>query len=201
MGGPDEPGDAELLRRYVAGDVASFAALVHRHGDRLWALALRTLGDATEAEDAVQDALVAAMRAAAGFRGEAAVTTWLHRICVNCCVDRLRRRARRPAVPLDEASPPAQPDPTGASDVALDVAAALSLLPDEQRLAVVLVDVEGWAVADVAATLGVPIGTVKSRCARGRVRLAGLLGHLRPDRNVARVPAVQGAEEVVPDAR
>ena len=89
-----------------------------RHRDRLWAVALRTLGDPEDAADALQDALISAFRAAGGFRGEAAVTTWLHRIVVNACLDRMRRRKARPTVPLPEeegASPPTRATGLGES--------------------------------------------------------------------------------------
>lgn len=175
MGG--SAADAELLARHVAGDPAAFGELVHRHRDRLWAVAIRTLGNPQDAEDAVQEALVSAFRAAASFRGDSAVTTWLHRVVVNACLDRLRRSAARPALPLDEARAPLV-DPGPAQDTALDVEAALAALPAEQRMAVVLVHVQGYPVAEAASLMGVPAGTVKSRCARGRARLAVLLGHL-----------------------
>ena len=92
---PDEgsPTDHELLRRHVAGDAEAFGELFRRHRDRLWAVALRTVCDPDEAADALQDAMVSAFRRAADFRGESAVTTWLHRIVVNASLDRLRRRA------------------------------------------------------------------------------------------------------------
>src|ERR1700750_273957 len=97
---PDEgaPADHELLRRHVAGDADAFGELFRRHRDRLWAVALRTVCDPDEAADALQDAMVSAFRRAADFRGESAVTTWLHRIVVNASLDRLRRRAARPAL-------------------------------------------------------------------------------------------------------
>src|SRR3954467_3540028 len=88
--------DADLLRAHGAGEPGAFAELVRRHRDRLWAVALRTIGDREEAADAVQDALLAAHRNAARFRGESAVTTWLHRIVVNACLDRIRRRHAHP---------------------------------------------------------------------------------------------------------
>ena len=91
-----EPSDAELLRRHVTGDADAFGQLFLRHRDRLWAVALRTMGDADEAADALQDAMISAFRRAADFRGDSAVTTWLHRIVVNACLDRMRRRAARP---------------------------------------------------------------------------------------------------------
>lgn len=180
MGAAEPPSDAELLRRHVAGDADAFPELVRRHQDRLWSVAVRTLADAAEAEDALQDALLSALRAAAGFRGDAQVSTWLHRIVVNASLDRMRRRQARPTVPLaDDAHAPAPRDAIAERELRLDVHAALRRIPDEQRAAVVLVDMEGWPVAAVADTLGVPVGTVKSRCARGRARLAELLGYVR----------------------
>ncbi|MEU8253365.1 RNA polymerase sigma factor SigM [Micromonospora inaquosa] len=181
--------DLELLRAHVAGDGDAFAELFHRHRDRLWAVALRTLGDREEAADALQDALLSAHRAAARFRGDSAVTTWLHRIVVNACLDRIRRRQAHPTVPLPDGNRAEDGSGTGRlepaapatdHDTVLVVREALAALPVEQRAALVLVDVQGYSVAEVARILGVAEGTVKSRCARGRARLAVLLGHLRP---------------------
>jgi RNA polymerase sigma-70 factor, ECF subfamily len=189
--------DKELLSRHVSGDSNAFAELVQRHRDRMWAVALRTLGDQEEAADAVQDALLSAYRAAARFRGDAAVTTWLHRIVVNACLDRVRRRTVRPVVPMgDDATldsvAPKNSDPTAAHEVSLDVSEALQRIPFEQRAALVLVDMMGYAVEEAAKVLEVPPGTIKSRCARGRARLAPLLGHLR---NQRRASGVESAEE------
>ncbi|SCE81094.1 RNA polymerase sigma factor SigM [Micromonospora chokoriensis] len=181
--------DLELLRAHVDGDPHAFAELFRRHRDRLWAVALRTLGDREEAADALQDALLSAHRAAARFRGDSAVTTWLHRIVVNACLDRIRRRQAHPTVPLpdgnraEDGSGAGGPEPAAPApdhDTALVVREALAALPLEQRAALVLVDVQGYPVAEVARILDVAEGTVKSRCARGRARLAVLLGHLRP---------------------
>ncbi len=175
---PRDPGDdAALLRAHAAGDPHAFSEIVRRHSDRLWAVALRTLGDREEAADALQDALLSAYRAAAGFRGDSAVTTWLHRIVVNACLDRVRRRQVRMTVPLPEID--SAPAPAVDFDTALVVRAALVQLPVDQRAALVLVDLQGYPVAEAATILGVAEGTVKSRCARGRARLAVLLGHLR----------------------
>jgi RNA polymerase sigma-70 factor (ECF subfamily) len=172
--------DAALLRAHAAGDRDAFAELVRRHRDRLWAVALRTLGDREEAADAVQEALLSAYRSADRFRGESAVTTWLHRIVVNACLDRARRRQARPALPLTETlavREPAVVDPD--RDDAREVWAALDRLPAEQRIPLVLLEMQGYSVAEIATMLGIAEGTVKSRCARGRARLAVLLGHLR----------------------
>ncbi len=177
----DGPTDRELLARHVAGDPDAFSEVVRRHQQRLWAVALRTLADPDEAADALQDALLAAFRRADTYRGEAAVTTWLHRIVVNACLDRMRRRSVRATVPLppDDAGPATIRDDIADRERTLDVAAALATLPADQRLALVLVDVQGYPVAEAAAILDVPTGTVKSRCARGRARLLPLLAHLR----------------------
>lgn len=185
----DPRSDAELLGAHVAGDPLAFEELVHRHRDRLWAVALRTTGDREEAADSLQDALISAYRRADTFRGDSAVTTWLHRIVVNASLDRLRRRSVRPAVPLpddnEDLPGAAVADPTdhlARREVQLVVTDALAQLPADQRDAIVLVDVEGWSVEDAARELGIPEGTVKSRCFRGRAKLAKSLDFLRnPD--------------------
>jgi RNA polymerase sigma-70 factor, ECF subfamily len=173
--------DRALIDRHVAGDRDAFGELVRRHQDRLWRVALRTLGNPDDAADAVQDAFVSAYRAAGAYRGDAAVTTWLHRIVVNACLDLVRRRSSRPTAPLDEtAAGLAGADALSPRETAHEVLSALRQLPVDQAAAVVLVDVEGCSVADTAAILDVPEGTVKSRCARARSRLAVLLGDLGP---------------------
>ncbi|MFB7654213.1 MULTISPECIES: RNA polymerase sigma factor SigM [unclassified Streptomyces] len=187
--GYDGVSDQDLLTRHVEGDPDAFGELVRRHRDRLWAVALRTLGDREEAADAVQDALVSAYRAAHTFRGQAAVTTWLHRITVNACLDRARKAASRKTAPVDDterleqllephesASAPAE-----RNDLHRQLLKALGTLPADQRAALVLVDMQGYPVAEAARILEVPTGTIKSRCARGRARLLPQLSHLRPD--------------------
>ncbi|MFJ3836228.1 RNA polymerase sigma factor SigM [Streptomyces sp. NPDC090054] len=179
--------DQELLALHVAGDPDAFGELVRRHRDRLWAVALRTLGDREEAADAVQDALVSAYRAAHTFRGESAVTTWLHRITVNACLDRARKAASRRTSPLDDTDrlerllePHESAEaPAERQDLHRQLLAALSTLPADQRAALVLVDMQGYPVAEAARILDVPTGTVKSRCARGRAKLVPMLTHLR----------------------
>jgi len=185
--------DPELLRAHVDGDNDAFAVLFRRHRDRLWAVSLRTTGNPDDAADGLQDGMIAAYRRAGSYRGEAQVTTWLHRVVVNACLDRLRAAKVRRADPLPDdleeygdrgslamASAPTE-DP---ADVALRgerrsrVLAALRTLPIDQRAALVLVDMEGYSVAEAAAILKCPVGTVKSRCSRGRARLAKLLAPL-----------------------
>ncbi|MFD0340987.1 RNA polymerase sigma factor SigM [Streptomyces sp. NPDC127117] len=193
---PSEPlSDSDLLARHVAGEPDAFGELVRRHRDRLWAVAIRTLGDREEAADAVQDALVSAFRAAHTFRGQSAVTTWLHRITVNACLDRIRKAASRRTAPIDDTERFEQllephesaEAPAERQDLHRELLAALATLPAEQRAALVLVDMQGYPVAEAARILDVPTGTVKSRCARGRARLAPLLTHLRSE--------VAGADE------
>ncbi|HUR51138.1 MAG TPA: RNA polymerase sigma factor SigM [Mycobacteriales bacterium] len=182
--------DRALINAHLGGDPRAFDTLVRRHQQRMWAVALRTLRDPEEAADAVQDACLSAFRGAAGFRGEARVSTWLHRIVVNACLDRARRRAVRPTVPLPE-QPPADPrDRLAERETGLDVEQALAALPEEQRVALVLVELEGLSVAEAAEILRVPEGTVKSRCFRGRARLALQLGHLRNPGAAEPVPPV-----------
>ncbi|GGL39969.1 RNA polymerase sigma factor SigM [Planomonospora parontospora subsp. antibiotica] len=190
--------DADLLTRHIAGDPHAFSELVKRHRDRMWAVALRTLGDPDEAADAVQDAFVSAYRKADSFRGEAAVTTWLHRIVVNACLDRMRRKSVRP-VADDELIEAAEretpvPDQTAEREVSMEVSSALKLLPADQRAALVLVDMMGYSVEDAAQVLQVPSGTVKSRCARGRAKLVPILSHLRNRSDLSRVSSAKGAE-------
>jgi RNA polymerase sigma-70 factor (ECF subfamily) len=172
-----ERSDADLLAAHCAGDPDAFGELFRRHRDRMWAVALRTCGDREIAADAVQDGFIAAFRRADSFRGDAAVTTWLHRIVVNACLDRLRRR--RPTTPLPDYESldfADRHDDHASTETALDVRTALARLPEGQRLALVLVDMHGLGVAEAAQVLGVAEGTVKSRCARGRAALAELLG-------------------------
>jgi RNA polymerase sigma-70 factor, ECF subfamily len=198
LGGRDDEAtkDRALLARHVGGDREAFGELVRRHQDRLWRVAVRTLGNPDDAADAVQDALVSAYRAAGSYRGDAAVTTWLHRIVVNACLDLVRRRAARPSSPLDDTvDRVADIDSLTPRETAHQVLAALRQLPIEQAAAVVLVDVEGFPVAEAAAILDVPEGTVKSRCARARARLAGLLVDLAPEGGNPRTePVVQPDE-------
>ncbi len=194
--GDPAPEDRALLQAHVDGDPDAFAILFGRHRDRLWAVAVRTMGNPEDAADGLQDGMVAAYRRAATFRGDAAVTTWLHRVVVNACLDRIRAAKVRRTEPLpddlDDLSPrgslrTAAPETSDPAETAVladrrsQVLAALQTLPEEQRAAVVLVDMEGYPVAEVAEILDCAVGTVKSRCSRARARLALLLGPLLDD--------------------
>jgi RNA polymerase sigma-70 factor (ECF subfamily) len=184
---PDGRSDQVLLRAHVDGDPDAFGELVLRHQDRLWALALRTTGNPDDASDALQEALISAFRRAESFRGDAQVTTWLHGIVVNACLDRLRRRNAKAteSLPDDEdrmselSVASTADDAVTGSERRADVRAALSQISADQRAALVLVDMEGYSVDEAAAILGCAPGTVKSRCARGRAKLVPLLTQYR----------------------
>jgi RNA polymerase sigma-70 factor (ECF subfamily) len=173
--------DRALMKAHVDGDPDAFTELFRRHKDRLWAVAMRTLGDREEASDALQDAAMSAFRNAGSYRGEAMVTTWLHRVVINACLDRVRRRQARPSVPLGETEVPSRRDDHAATEARLDVHEALARLPESQRAAIVLVDLQDLSVSEAADVLGVAEGTVKSRCSRGRTELARLLQARLPD--------------------
>ncbi|HEY3559103.1 MAG TPA: RNA polymerase sigma factor SigM [Kribbella sp.] len=204
-GGPvnyDQLDDHELLRMHVAGNPDSFGYLVKRHRDRMWAVAIRTLGEPEEAADALQEAFISAFRRADSFRGDAKVTTWLHRIVVNACLDRIRRRQVRAADPLPEdedraaeLAGPAEDDPAEVRERRLDVLNALKQINEDQRAALVLVDMEGYSIEEAAAILDCAPGTVKSRCARGRAKLLPLLRHWQTTRQ-SDVPEKSAAEAV-----
>lgn len=191
IAGPDSfaPGfasDAELLRAHARGVPHAFAELLRRHNDHLWQTALRASYTREDAADSLQDALLSAHRTAGSFRGEAEVRSWLHAIVVNACLDRIRRNKSRPAISL---SPDAIPEPIYQRDdiagleVSMVLDAALFSLPPDQRTAVVAVDMEGYTVSEAAALLGVPEGTIKSRCARARQRLQERVEFLRDPGN------------------
>lgn len=183
---PDELTDIELLQAHVRGQRHAFAELLRRHNDHLWQTALRTSYTREDAADSLQDALLSAHRTAATFRAEAEVRSWLHAIVVNACLDRIRRNKTRRAVSL---SPETMPEPKDTRDdiaemeMSLVIDRALFTLPEEQRAALVAVELEGRSVAETAALLGVPEGTIKSRCARGRQRLQERLEFLRDPGN------------------
>jgi RNA polymerase sigma-70 factor (ECF subfamily) len=175
----EQASDAELLAAHVAGDRYAFEQLFYRHHRQLHRVARLTTRSPEDAEDALQEAMVSAHRNAGSFRHDAAVGSWLHRIVVNACLDRLRRNKSHLTTALEDSYSVA--DRTAQVETAIAVHRALMRLPVEQRAAVVAVDMHGYSVADTAAMLGVAEGTVKSRCARARTRLAAILGYLQPD--------------------
>ena len=178
----DAERDEDLVRRFRAGEPDAFTEIVRRHQQRVYSLCLRMLGEADTAADVAQDTFLTVLRKLESFRGDAAFTTWLHRVAVNACYDELRRKRRRPILHVvSDDGPEHDPGPSFA-DHADEVvgtshaAAALASIPEEFRVAVVLADVQDLAYDQIAEILEVPVGTVKSRVHRGRLALAAALG-------------------------
>lgn len=164
------------------GDRAAMDTLLRRHHDRIWAVCRRLAGNDADAADATQEAMVLIVRRLHTFDGRARFTTWAHRVATNACLDELRRRSRRPGLglPDDDTETGAVivdqgPPVDGSVTERLTVDAALAQLPEEFRVPVVLRDLGGHDYAEISAILDLAPGTVRSRIARGRARLAGLL--------------------------
>lgn len=164
-------GDDGLVAAAVAGDPQAFAALYRRHRDRVYCVVLGVLGDREAALDVTQDVFVKLMDVLDRFDGRAAFTTWLHRVAVNAAYDMVRKR-----VPEPVADPYAfagiEETAASAPEDGIVIQHALMGLPAEQRAVTVLVDLLGYGYEEAASVLDVPVGTVKSRLARGRIRLA-----------------------------
>jgi RNA polymerase sigma-70 factor (ECF subfamily) len=178
----DEAGLIQAARR---GDLDAFNELVLAYQHRVYNLAFRILGDPAAASDATQEAFIAAYQKMTIFRG-GSFTSWLLRIVSNRCYDELRRQKRRPATYLEDlvdqdANPfllnggESPEESAERGELALVLQGAIATLPPDQRVVLVLSDVDGMAYAEIAATVGVPVGTVKSRLARARGRLRDLL--------------------------
>lgn len=170
--------DAALLASYGAGDLAAARVLADRHLGRVLHFARRLLGDAAEAEDVAQEAMLRLWQQAPRWRdGEARVSTWLYRVTANLCTDRLRRRRM---VALDAAAEPADPAPGAlaalmAADRAAALEAALAHLPPRQRQAVVLRHLEGLGNPEIAQVMDIGVEAVESLIARGRRALTARL--------------------------
>lgn len=181
-----DPSDEDLARRARAGDSGAYGELVTRHEARIYRVCLRIVGDPEDARDAAQDAILSGLRTIRAFRGDAAFTTWMHRIAVNACYDLIRRRRRQPMLHVvGEDGWEAEPGPPvadHADEIAgtIAVAGALARVPEEFRAALVLADVEDLPYEEIASILGVAIGTVKSRVHRGRAALGRALGEPDP---------------------
>jgi RNA polymerase sigma-70 factor (ECF subfamily) len=181
---PHVPEDDTRPSRARQGDLDAFNALVLDYQTLVYNLCYRFLGQAQAAEDTTQETFLNAWRSISGFRGES-FRPWFLRIAANLCRDELRRKARRPASSLDLALEAGMPEPEGSSvspettsinrDLRFRLEAALGQLPAEQRLAIVLCDVEGLDYAEIAQVMHTSLGTVKSRIARGRLRMRQLM--------------------------
>ncbi len=181
---PDPEADESLVRRFLDGESSAFGTLVERHQTRVFNLCLRILGNREDACDAAQETFMLALRKVGQFRGDAAFTTWLHRVAVNACYDELRKQQRRPmlhVVPPGETDEPREAGPPSADHAdevsgSIDAAAALVRVPEEFRIALVLADIQDLPYEQIARILEVPVGTVKSRVHRGRIALAKAMG-------------------------
>ena len=173
--------DVRLAARCRAGDLAAFEEIYRLHGTRLYAVAYRMLGHAEDAEDMLQEIFLLAFRKIASYKGDSSLGTWLYRLGVNACLDRLRSKARRNDQQtewLDDDVPPvrATTDIGGSVLHRLDLERALRELPAGCRAAFLLHDVEGFEHREIASMLGIAEGTSKSQVHKARMRLRGLLG-------------------------
>lgn len=179
----EDRSDEELAAGAARGGRPELEALLRRCYPRIHALCRRITADDQDALDAAQEACIAVARGIARFDGRSAFTTWLYRVTTNACLDELRRRRRRPvAYGADTVSAAAtrrtdEPALDAAVADRLTVDAALAGLPEDFRAAVVLRDLCGLDYAEIAAVLGIPAGTVRSRIARGRGAVADALGN------------------------
>ncbi len=181
----EEQSDEDVLGHFIDEQLpprtreAAFQTLVDRYHRRIFAICFRVLGSRADAEDATQETFVKLARGAAGFRGDAQLSTWLYRVARNVCTDHVRHDARRPATPVadpgDLDAAPMEVDTTAGTDEHLAVTAALDILDAISRQALLLVAIEGLSYAEAAVVLGLPVGTVKSRVSRARVRLGTVL--------------------------
>lgn len=175
--------DVELVTAAQGGDTGALDALLNRHYDRFFALCRRLCGNPGDGADATQEALIALVRGLHSFDGRARFSTWSHRVVTNACLDEIRRRGRRPQ-PIevdDDYHLATTRGPDDAATARLDVERALAQLPLDWRAAVVLRDLCGLDYAEIAEVLDIPPGTVRSRIARGRGRLAEVIGNPEAD--------------------
>jgi RNA polymerase sigma-70 factor, ECF subfamily len=178
---PIDSTDAELVTRAQRGDRAALEALLGRHYERLYAICRRVAGNDADADDACQEALLAIVRGLPTFDGRSSFKTWSYRVASNACLDEMRRKNRRPT-PRHDLPERAGKGPGVDTEVTdrLTLTDALPRLPEEFRVPVVLRDVAGLDYAEIAETLGIPAGTVRSRIARGRRQLCELIGNQVP---------------------
>jgi RNA polymerase sigma-70 factor (ECF subfamily) len=170
------PTDDALVAAAQAGDRDALDALLRRHIEMVHAVCTRLAGNPADGADATQEALIAIVRGLPRFDGRSSLRTWIYRVATNACLDELRRRARRPTPGLPFDSSDDAPSLETEVSERMSIDAALADLPEDFRVAVVLRDVQGMDYAEIAEVLGVPLGTVRSRIARGRQGLAARLG-------------------------
>ncbi|MCD2140921.1 RNA polymerase sigma factor [Rhodococcus pyridinivorans] len=173
--------ETELIERCRAGDRTAFAALVTPARTRMWAVCVQITGNRHDAEDALQDALIAAWQNLDKFRGTAQFSSWLYRIASNAALAIVRKRRDIPSDEIDLAHSLSTPGPADRVADTDAVRTALAQLPEQFRAAVVLREYAQLSYAEIAAHQGVPVATVKSRINRGRAQLLDLLDPSRLD--------------------
>jgi RNA polymerase sigma-70 factor (ECF subfamily) len=177
--------DLELAARLKAGDLKAFEDAYRQHGTRLYNVALRMLGQPADAEDALQEIFLQAFRKAGSFKGEASLGTWLYRLAMNLCLDRLRSRTAKDDRRTDRLDgteviePHAHEDGAALAVSRVDLERAIARLPDGYRAAFVLHDVEGFEHREVGTILGISEGTSKSQVHKARLKLRQLLAPTR----------------------
>jgi RNA polymerase sigma-70 factor (ECF subfamily) len=182
-GAPARTAEEALVERCRRGELGAFEEMYRQHAPRLYSLAHRMLGNQADAEDAVQDTFLAVHKRLDGFRGEAALGTWLYRLAVNQCLDRMRSRAGREAQATDSLDEPDRPwQPAVRADrpaERLDLRRAIARLPEGSRSVFVLHDVEGLEHREIGKLLGISEGTSKSQLHKARLRLREMLKEFR----------------------
>jgi RNA polymerase sigma-70 factor (ECF subfamily) len=181
--------ERELVSRCQAGDLSAFDNLMQQYEKKVYSLCFRMTGRPDDAADLAQDAFLKAYRAIHAFKGQSSFSTWLFRIVTNTCLDERRRRGRRPSVfsldrPLETKDgelaltlPDNSPDPLAAvvqSELQAEIQRLLNMLPADQKMVLILRDLEGYSYDEIAAALNITLGTVKSRLNRARSRLREL---------------------------
>jgi RNA polymerase sigma-70 factor, ECF subfamily len=189
-GNEREAGDSELVRGFQGGNDQAFGILMARHERRVYNLAYRMLGNSEEARDVTQDAFLSCFRNLSTFRGDSAFSTWLHRIAVNACYDSLRRRRESTSLDDRPVEPAPFPDHADQTASAIDIQRALSSIPPDFRVVVVMHEVQDMPLEHIASVLDIPVGTVKSRLHRGRVALGRALSPQAPrEPNTVQAPS------------
>ena len=172
--------DEVLLRRTQKGDADAFEELMAGQESRMYAIALRMMGNREDAQDCAQEAMVRIYRAMSAFKGQSSLATWIYRITMNTCLDELRRKKNRPSTSLDnlldQGWSPSDGDNSPErraiqSETRKTLAGAIRDLPEDMRSSIVLRDVQGYSYDEIAQMLDVNVGTIKSRISRGREKL------------------------------
>lgn len=170
----------KLIERATSGDPAAFNRLMEMHEKRMYAVALRMFGNREDAQDSLQEAMLRVYRSIGGFKGQSSFGTWVYRITMNTCLDEIRRKKNKQSASLDNMLDQGwAPTDEGASpekrvmqqEMRKSIAQSIQELPEDMRSAIIMRDVHGYSYEEIADTLNVNVGTIKSRISRGREKL------------------------------